>query len=168
MGERLILNPEEVGELVPHWMELDPAKSEGVSKAGKKFAKVRNRKTGTHTSEAVLHVPPIIIAPSVMHPGKMFLIDGKHRCVHAILTGTNLRAKVVTSRQDILHGLSESEVSGIEGGREKLLDIFDNRVAYEEMCTRAGVDSIQDLIRKDTAQRASLATKIQPPSTAIE
>lgn len=88
VNERLILQPKELLEAIPHWKELHKSKLPPLSKAPSAYVD----ETGCG---GVLSVPTIIVSPAITKPGGYFIIAGMNRSITAIIRRVGLMAVCV-------------------------------------------------------------------------
>ncbi|HBB02849.1 MAG: hypothetical protein US89_C0007G0032 [Candidatus Peregrinibacteria bacterium GW2011_GWF2_38_29] len=144
MITKLILEPEDMIELVPHWPELDADKLARIARRGLNHVKIHNRFTGGHISADVLNVPPITVCDSNLHPGRGYIINGKNRATIALLIRAPLVAINVETRNDIEHCLPRECFGDIT--TQGTLESFENRLVYERRCQAEGVSTMSDLL----------------------
>lgn len=147
MIEKSIIYPNEIGELIPHWYELDPAKLIRIQPRYSRHVKVRDGAHGNHIASDVFNVPPILTCPSGIQREKEMIINGKHRAALAYLKGLPLVKIRVDTRSALKHCLPRESRGNLD--ITELERTFDDRAAYEEICRNMGVPTIKELVAKE-------------------
>ena len=145
MAERRVLSPKEIGELVPHWPDLDPRKIEGIRTRTVERIRLRLGDSGSHQTHDVLAVPAVITCPSSNGIGD-FLLNGKHRSAIAIIGGYNLAAYHVRDLNDIENGLPKDAIGDMD--KEQLAEFFFRRGVFEQFSINAGIKDMRTLVKK--------------------
>lgn len=144
MLSKRILQPSEVGELVPHWFELEEGKLARIATLQTRPVTLRNHYHGDHIKADVLDVPPIVICPSSTFSRKDFLLNGKHRGVVSIVHDIPLLAVHIETRKDLLHCLPQKCLGDLS--LERLIDCFIRRDYFERICAGRSITSMLDLV----------------------
>lgn len=146
MIRKQVLSPTEVGDLVPHWPDLDPDKIEGIGTRTNRRIRLRVDGKGNHTTHNVLAVPEIILCPSLIDSTKTFILNGKHRSVVSIVGGFNLAAYVVEDHRDIQNCLPKKALGDMT--RDKISELFERRAFFENFCRRISIPDMRTLVNR--------------------
>lgn len=143
MIEKLIIEPADIGNLVPHWYEVDIDKMSRIRTRSTRRISVP-LKSGGHLVSEVLDVPPVLIAPATTRPGSDVILNGKHRAALAYINQRRIYVIRAHVRSDIRHHVPRECYGDLE--LDALEDVFDERAKYELLCAGRGVGTMHDLV----------------------
>lgn len=129
--EKLVLTPEECGNLTPHGIELIPRKC-------KRLSRMTTRKSRFNSQMLVMSSEPILIFEN-------YILNGKHRSVLSFRRGIPQEAYSVESDHEIIFHTPHKAYG--EGGLDDVLNIFHLRDFYIRLCGEEGVRNIADLAK---------------------
>lgn len=132
--QKLILTPEECGELIPHWYDLNDEKL-------KHLLRITTRVSNFFPGERriVMSSTPVLITDDG------FILNGRHRSYVARRYGYDLEAYEVTDPRDIIHHTPHKSYG--ETGLEGVLEAYERRQLLTTICRSQGVTCVNDLVR---------------------
>lgn len=145
MIEKKFLAPEEIGELLTHWPEIDPEKIALYMDRGLATRRFQIPGKATRAEAQVLAVTPILICDAETISNASFILNGKHRSAVALLNNMYIESVRVSSIKDLLYHASTDWFGGKDA--EEVTTLYENRKFYEDYCAQQGASTMNDLIR---------------------
>lgn len=132
--QKLILTPEECGELIPHWYDLNDKK---LARLLRMTTRISNFLPGE--KHVVMSATPILITDD------RFILNGRHRSYIARKYEYCLEAYEVVDPRDIIHHTPHKSYG--ETGFDGVLEAYERKYLLISMCGSRGVTCINDLVR---------------------
>ncbi len=143
MALKQILSPDEVGELAPHWHELDKAKLDRIRTRSTRRVKLH----GQHKSGEVLDVAPILYYARPHTMDRPTILNGKHRAAISFMRGVSLLAIQIATAAEIRHHVKLECLGDLTA--EDLEELIDDRQKYLSIVDQNGTPTIRALVEKN-------------------
>lgn len=147
MVQKRILSPDEVGELAPHWYELDPDKLRRITTRSTRRVKIH----GTGQVGDVLDVTPILVySPQQIGEQKFgkrdIILNGKHRAGISYVRESSLAAVVVRTAAEIRNHVKQACFGDLDA--DSFVAIIDDHQKYLSIVNANGTPTIKAMVEK--------------------
>jgi hypothetical protein len=136
--QRKVLTWEECASLTVQWYELNHAKIKRIAWASLRDSKYEKNKQ-------VLCTPPLLLTNNNNLTPTPYIVNGKHRALHAYLTKRSTDAIIAQNRTEI--EFSTPQITH-GGNLAEVVENYDFRYNYITICKKHGIVTIEDLAKK--------------------